>query len=337
MSDPVVVEVTRGGIVESAHRGAAAVLDADGQVVVAFGDIDRPIFPRSAIKALQALALVEGGHADRLGLTDAELALACSSHSGETAHVAAAASMLRRAGRDASALECGAHWPNVVGEAAQALAATGARPTPLHNNCSGKHAGFVCLACGEGVDPAGYVARTHPVQQRIAGVLADVTGVRLDSDAPCGTDGCSIPTFGFPLRALALAFARFGTGHDMGAARRAAAGRLRAAVAANPFMVAGTGRFDTRAMTLLGARVFSKTGAEGVHCAALPERGLGIAVKCADGAGRASEVMLAALVARLLPMADDQAAAFALFVAPVLRNWNGIVVGGLRPAGPLAA
>jgi L-asparaginase II len=337
MSDPVVVEVTRGGIVESEHRGAAAVIDADGGVVVGFGDIDRPVFPRSAIKALQALALVEGGHADRLGLSEQELALCCSSHSGEPAHVAAAASMLRRAGRDETALECGAHWPNVLGEAAQRLAATGARPSALHNNCSGKHAGFVCLACGEGFDPCGYIARDHLVQRRIAGVLADVTGIDLGGDAPCGTDGCSIPTYGFPLRALAHAFARFGTGIGFGPARAAAAARLRAAVAASPFFVAGTDRFDTRAMTLLGARAFTKTGAEGVHCAALPELGLGIAVKCADGSGRASDVMLAALVARLLPMAPAQAEAWAPFAAPSLRNWNGITVGQLRPAGPLAA
>jgi L-asparaginase II len=337
MSDPVVVEVTRGGFVESEHRGAGAVVDADGAVVLAFGDIDRPIFPRSAIKALQALALVEGGHADRFALSDAELALCCSSHSGEPEHVAAAAGMLRKAGQDQGALECGAHWPNVLGEAAQRLAATGARPTALHNNCSGKHAGFVCLACGEGVDPRGYIARGHAVQQRIAGVLAEVTGIDPRGDVPCGTDGCSIPTYGFPLRALAHAFARFGTGHGLGPARAAAAARLRAAVAANPFFVAGTDRFDTRAMTVLGARAFTKTGAEGVHCAALPELGLGIAVKCADGSGRASDVMLAALVARLLPLDPAAAEAWAPFMQPTMRNWNGIAVGALRPAGPLAA
>jgi L-asparaginase II len=335
MSDPVVVEIIRGPMVESVHRGAAMVVDADGQTVFACGDTDRPIYPRSAIKALQALALVESGIADRLGLSDPELALCCASHSGEPAHVEAAASMLAKAGRDASALECGAHWPSVVGEAAQKFAATGARPTVLHNNCSGKHSGMICLACGQGDDPAGYVQRAHPVQRRIADVLSEVTGTPVDQDTPCGTDGCSIPTYGFALRALAHAFARFGTGHGLSADRARAASRLRTAVARHPFFVAGTDRFDTRAMTILGEKAFTKTGAEGVHCAALPAQGLGIAVKCADGAGRASEVMLAALIARFTPMSVDEAQAFAPLRAPVLRNWNGIVVGGLRAAGPL--
>jgi L-asparaginase II len=336
MTDPVLVEVTRGSMLESIHRGAAIVVDADGGVLFACGDTERPIYPRSAIKALQALALVESGIADRFALSDPELALCCASHSGEPAHVEAAVSMLAKAGCDASALECGAHWPSLVGEAVQRFAAAGARPTALQNNCSGKHAGMICLACGQGDDPAGYIGRAHPVQRRIASVLAEVTATPIDETTPCGTDGCSIPTYGFPLRALAQAFARFGTGHGLGPDRARAAARLRAAVAANPFFVAGTDRFDTRAMTILGDKAFTKTGAEGVHCAALPAQGLGIAVKCADGAGRASEVMMAALIARFMPMSVDEAQALAPLRAPVLKNWNGIEVGGLRVAGPLS-
>lgn len=336
MSDPILVEVTRGPIVESAHRGAVAVVDAAGRTVLAIGDIDRAVFPRSAVKGLQALALVESGIADRYGLSEAELALACASHSGEPAHVATAASMLAKAGRDAGALECGVHWPNVIAEAGYKLAATGARPGPLHNNCSGKHAGMVCLACGAGVDPHGYVGREHYVQQRIAGVLAEVTGAPTDTTAPCGTDGCSIPTFAFPLRALALAFARFGSGQGLAGDRAQAAAKLRAAVAQHPFMVAGTARFDTEIMEIFGPRLFCKTGAEGVHCAALPEQGLGIAVKCEDGAGRAAQVMLAALVARFLPMSAEEERRLAALRTPVLKNWNGIEVGLVRPAGVLA-
>lgn len=338
MSDPVLVEVLRGGMVESAHRGAAIVADAAGGVVFACGDVDRAVYPRSAVKALQALALVESGIAARLGLEDPELALACSSHNGEPAHVAAAASMLAKAGRDAGALECGTHWPSLLGETAYRLAATGTRPGPLHNNCSGKHAGMVCLACGMGEDPAGYVGRAHHVQRRIAAVLQEMTGTRLDdAGAPCGTDGCSIPTYGFPLRALAGAFARFGSGERLSPDRAAAASRLRAAVAAKPFFVAGTDRFDTRVMQALGAKVFTKTGAEGVFCATFPRQGLGVALKCADGAGRAAEVMMAALIARFVPLAAGEEALVETLRAPALRNWNGIEVGGLRPAGPLAA
>jgi len=329
MSNPVVVEVLRGDRVESSHRGAGAVVDADGRVVLAFGDVERPVYPRSAVKALQALPLIESGAADRLGLTDAEIALACASHSGENAHVALATAMLRKAGRDESALECGAHWP--LGEAAaRALARSGRRPSPLHNNCSGKHAGFVCLACAQGIDPGGYVSPDHPVQRAVTEALAVATGTSLGEENRA-IDGCSIPAYAIPLRALALGFARFATGRGLSAGRARAAARIRAAVAAHPSVLAGQGRFDTQVMTRLGARAFTKTGAEGVFCAALPELGLGLAVKADDGGKRAAEVMIAALLRRYGGFGQ----ALDRFVAPPLRNWNGVVVGALRPAGPL--
>jgi L-asparaginase II len=328
--DPVLVEVTRGALVESAHAGAAIVVDAQGGVVFEAGDVDRPVYPRSAVKALLALPLVETGAADRLGLGDDEIALACSSHSGETFHTAAALSMLRKAGRDASCLECGIHWPG-NDAAGRALAMSGAQASALHNNCSGKHSGFVCLACDQGVDPQGYVAPEHPTMRLVTQALAETTGAVLN-EANRAVDGCSIPTYAIPLRALALGFARFGSGAGMHADRARAAARIRAAVTAHPLLVAGTGRFDTRLMTALGARVFSKTGAEGVFCVALPELGFGIAVKCDDGAGRAAEVVTSSLIARLLAV---DAAVMAPFLRPKLVNWNGITVGELRPAGPL--
>ena len=154
--NPILVEVFRGEAVESCHRGAFAVLDSEGKVAAAAGDLASAVYPRSAVKPLQALPLVASGAADRLGLSDAEIALACGSHGGEPLHVATALSMLRKAGHDASCLECGAHWP-LDEAAARALAARGEEPSALHNNCSGKHAGFICLACFRGIDPAGYV------------------------------------------------------------------------------------------------------------------------------------------------------------------------------------
>ena len=330
MSNPVAIEVLRGDRVESAHRGAGAVVDADGRIAFAFGDVDRPIYPRSAVKALQALPLIESGAADRLGLTEAEIALACASHAGEDAHVATASAMLAKAGRDAGALRCGAHWPGSE-TAARALARRGATPSALHNNCSGKHAGFVCLACAQGIDPAGYVSPDHAVQRAVTAALADMTGVALGPETRA-IDGCSIPTYAIPLRALAHGLARFATGQGLPLERARAAARIRAAVAANPAMVGGEGRFDTEVMAVFGARVFAKTGAEGVWCAALPELGLGLAVKADDGAGRASQAMIAVLLSRFGGLGD----ALDRFAAPELLNWNGIAVGALRPAGPLA-
>jgi L-asparaginase II len=308
----------------------------------AWGDIDRPIFPRSAVKVLQALPLVESGAAERFGLSDEELALACASHGGESFHTATAASMLAKAGVDVQALECGTHWPYHDG-AIKALAAAGQQPSALNNNCSGKHAGFVCLGClmAEGDERRaflrGYVKPEHPVMREVTAALQASTGYDLSKTA-VGTDGCSIPTYAIPLRHLAHAFARVATGQGLRPGHAAAALRLRQAVARAPQMVAGTGRLDTRLMQRLGERVFCKVGAEGVYCAALPTLGLGIAVKMDDGNNaRACEVVLAALLARLLPLEGDDAA-FVQGLADVpLVNWNGIEVGRLRASAELLA
>jgi L-asparaginase II len=332
MSNPALVEVVRGGLVESRHNGAVAVADVAGRLIFALGDVERPVYPRSAIKALQALPLIESGAADRYGFGAEELALACASHSAEPAHVETAARMLARAGLDAGALKCGAHWP-IHQPSAQALARSGSVASALHNNCSGKHAGFLCAACAMEVDPASYVEAAHPVQREVRAALESLTGIALAQDI-CAIDGCSVPTWAVPLGALARGFARFASGEGLGPERAKAAARLRAACAEKPWHVAGTGRFCTEIMRAFGARVFVKTGAEGVYCAALPEQGLGIAVKCDDGAGRAAEVMMAATIACFLK-SDEDRAALARFVRPRLRNWNGIEVGGLRPTAAI--
>ena len=342
--NPILVQALRGGIVESAHRGALAIVDADGAVHTKWGDIDRPVFPRSAIKVLQALPLVASGAAERWQLSDEELALACASHGGEPRHAQTAAAMLAKAGVDALALECGAHWPYHDG-AIKAMAAAGQQPTALNNNCSGKHAGFVCLGCllaeQTGGDSRaflrGYVRPEHPVMREVTAALQATTGYDLAHTA-VGTDGCSIPTYAIPLRHLAHAFARVATGVGLSAEHQRAAQRLRAAVAAAPFMVAGSGRFDTRVMERLGARVFCKVGAEGVYCAALPELGLGVAIKMDDGnTARACEVAMAAVIERLLPLADADASFMRGLSDVTLNNWNGITVGRLQATPELRA
>jgi L-asparaginase II len=246
--------------------------------------------------------------------------------------------MLAKAGLAADVLECGVHWPSNE-QAARTLAANGETPCPLHNNCSGKHSGFACLGAlmAGDADAArgllrGYVEPEHRVMREISAALEAATGTRL-ADAPRATDGCSIPTFAIPLRALAHAFARFGTGTGLTPERARAAARLRTAVAAAPLMVAGTGRLDTRLMAHFGARVFCKVGAEGVYCASLPELGLGIALKMDDGnTARAVEVAVVALIESLLALDDADRA----FVAPLrdveLKNWNGRLVGRLAAA-----
>lgn len=327
MANPVLVEVLRGTLVESRHRGAVAVVDTEGNAALAVGDVTTPIFPRSAVKVLQALPLIEQGAAERFGLSDEELALACASHSGEAAHVAGVEGMLAKAGLDPSALRCGAHWP--IAQAAAAAAARLGPPSPLHNNCSGKHAGFLCVARAMGVDHADYWRPEHPVQRLVRGALEDFTGGSL-AEARCAIDGCSVPTWAVPLRNLADGFAKFGTGRGVSPGHARAAGRLRQACAREPWYVAGTGRFCTEIMALFGERVFVKTGAEGVYCAALPDEGLGVALKCDDGAGRAAQAMMAAVIARFLPLAAGERTALEHHAQPILRNWNGFEVGKIR-------
>jgi L-asparaginase II len=338
--NPILVEAMRGGIPESVHRGAIAVVDAGGRTVVALGDIERPIFPRSAVKVLQALPLVASGAADALALDDEALAVACASHNGEPEHTAVVARMLARAGLDAEALECGAHWPYREPIQRQ-MAAAGVEPSALHNNCSGKHAGFLCVACrmAGGADvrryARGYVGAEHPVMREVTAAMQATTGFDLAATAR-GTDGCSIPTYAIPLRHLAHAFARVGTGVGLSTAHAAAARRLRDAVAKHPFMVGGTGRFDTRVMERLGERVFCKVGAEAVFCAAFPERGLGVAIKVDDGNNaRAAEVAMAAVIEAFVALDDGEAELMRSLSDVTLRNWNGIEVGALRARAEL--
>ncbi|MCA1441597.1 asparaginase [Ensifer sp. IC4062] len=328
MSNPVLVEVTRGNLVESRHRGTVIAVDGDGNTVFSLGDTDAAVFPRSACKAMQALPLIESGAADAYGFGAKALALACASHSGEPEHVALAAEMLAAAGRDVDALECGAHWSfdqkTLIGQARSIEA-----PSALHNNCSGKHAGFVCACCHSGTDVRGYAGYDHPIQQEIRGVMESLTGAILAHDN-CGVDGCSIPTYAVPLKGLAHGFAKMATGAGLAAERARASRRLIEACMAEPFYVAGTKRACTRMMKTAPGRIFAKTGAEGVFCAAIPEKGIAIALKCEDGTTRAAEAMVTATLARFF--ADDPQLHTALMAQAnhSMRNWNGIHVGDVR-------
>ncbi|MDK1375650.1 MULTISPECIES: asparaginase [unclassified Sinorhizobium] len=328
MSNPVLVEVTRGNLVESRHRGTVIAVDGDGNAVFSLGDTDAAIFPRSACKAMQALPLVESGAADAYGFGAKALALACASHSGEPEHVALAAEMLAAAGRDVEALECGAHWSSdqktLIGQARSIEA-----PSALHNNCSGKHAGFVCACCHSGTEVRGYVGYDHPIQQEIRGVMESLTGAILAHDN-CGVDGCSIPTYAVPLKGLAHGFAKMATGTGLAAERARASKRLIEACMAEPFYVAGTKRACTRMMKTAPGRIFAKTGAEGVFCAAIPEKGIAIALKCEDGTTRAAEAMVTATLARFFADEPEIRTALMAQANHSMRNWNGIHVGDVR-------
>lgn len=330
----LLAEVWRGERMESLHYGRVAVVDSRGRVLWSCGDIERPVYPRSTVKALLAIALVESGAAERLGLPHEALALACASHGGEPGHTAIAARMLARVGRTVGALECGTHWPT-HDPSARALAAAGEAACPLHNNCSGKHAGLVCLSCDAGQDPSGYIDPSHPVQQRVTRVLEEMTNAR-HAEENGAVDGCSMPTYAIPLVALARGYASFGSGVGLSADRQKATQILRQAVAEHPFVVAGTGRYDTTLMDALGLRAFVKMGAEGVMVASLPDEGLGIAIKTDDGANRAAEVAMSALIARFGGRAvcahAEGDGVLCKTSRHVLRNWQEKTVGAICAA-----
>lgn len=324
---PVVIEVTRGPVVESRHEGIAAVVKADGTVVESWGDIDAAILPRSANKPIQAMAFVESGAVERFGLGNEHIALSCASHSGEPRHVETVRAWLKKVGLSEADLECGTHAPRLQ-TSIETLAREGVLPTAVFNNCSGKHSGFLTTAVTYGEPTKGYIKYDHPVQQRLREVMSDLCG--LDANAfPHGTDGCGIPTLATPLKRLAQAMATMADPSRLSSKRADAAQRIRAAMNAEPFMVAGSGRFCTRINEAAPGIIQVKTGAEGVFCGMLPTLGLGVAIKMWDGAGRASEIAMATLLHHLGVLPSDQREEV---LYPPVKNVVGLLVGEMRPA-----
>ena len=331
-ANPILVEVYRGGNVESRHRGRVIIVDTGGQPLARLGDVEAMIFPRSAMKAIQALPLLETGAFAAAGLGMEELALACASHNGEQTHTEKVSAWLTRIGLSPGALECGAHSLSDALSAA-GLIRNGQVPSSVHNNCSGKHAGMLTTARHLGEPLVGYVDPEHPVQRRIAAVLADLAEVDIDT-APCGIDGCSVPNWGLSLRAFACAMARFLDPSGLNPARAGAMRLITGAWATNPYLIAGRDRFDTSVMMLFPGQVLSKVGAEGVRVMLLPHLGLVVALKIDDGAVRAADVAAAALLQRLGvgEGAIWQTAAAHQLLFPELTNHNGRKVGELAPA-----
>lgn len=317
------IELWRGGLPESVHRGHAVVWDRGG-MVAAWGDPDAVIFPRSSCKMIQALPLLESGAADAASLGTEQLALACASHSGGRMHVDRVAAWLKALDLDDSALRCGAQMPEDAGERRR-LICSDAPPCQIHNNCSGKHAGFLTWNRHHGADPE-YHLPDHPLQQAIRAATGEVAG---ETVAGFGIDGCSAPNFAISVGGLARAMGAFAApgGDERGRAMR----RLTQAMALHPELVAGEGRACTDLMRAMRGRVVVKTGAEAVFVAIAPERGLGIALKVADGATRASEAAITALLVHL-GLLDGSHPAVDKYLTGPIRNWRGIEVAERRLA-----
>jgi L-asparaginase II len=320
MSEFPLIEFVRGPFAETFHAGAISISDTNGRQVFGIGNTDFGTYPRSAAKSLQSLPLLTSGAADRYGLSQRHLALAIASHDGLPMHTRAVNAMLAQMGLEPAHLECGAHAP-LSGRKPQIV-------TDLHNCCSGKHGGFLGVAAHRGIGLRGYVHAEHAIQRGALGSMEIFTGTKLIN---YGIDGCSIPTYQVPLKNLSAGFARYGTGIGVPTEMGQAAQRFMQAAWAHPEMVQGPGKFDTEIMRAFNGQVFTKFGAMGVYVASLPQKGLGIAIKCFDGSVQAAEVMMANVLGVILKPKGAQAETLARWSAPTSKNWKGIEVGALQP------
>ena len=330
MTNPILVNTSRGEIIENRHRGAIAACDPKGRLVHAWGDVEALVYPRSAIKTLQALPLVESGAADHFQLSNAELALACSSHNAEPEHTNTIKNWLHRIKLDEKALECGAHAP-LHAKTAESLLINKIAPGSIHNNCSGKHTGMLTTSRFLDEETRGYIEREHPAQQRWFDVLGEMSDVDMRA-LPWNYDGCGIPVIAMPLKAIATAFARVAVPDDLPTTRGEALDRITGAIASNPSMVAGTGRLCTEIMALTGRRVLVKSGADGVFTAVLQDQGLGVALKIDDGAGDAAEVAILALLQHLRALHPDEREQLEQRQRVPIRNTRGVLTGYRGPA-----
>lgn len=327
------VEVKRGSITESRHRGHIVAVEPDGNIVASLGSPHNVTFLRSSAKPIQALPLLVSGAADRFGFTDREVALACGSHNGEPIHTELAASMLRKIGLGPEALKCGAHEPYGT-EAALELRSRGEQPNALHNNCSGKHAGMLAVAVHLGAPTENYDSPENPVQKSIADTLARFSGVAV-TDMVVGVDGCAAPNFGITVKAMALAYARLvSPPSDFDKATREACERIVRVMSAYPELIGGTSeRLDTEIMRAAPGRLISKVGAEGVYTAGITPceewpKGLGLAIKIEDGDDkRARPVAVIESLRQLEVLPDESLEAVSRYAFFPVRNWRGDVVG----------
>jgi len=324
--NPVVGRVWRGGAVESVHRGSWVVADAAGDVLAGAGDHGHAYYARSTVKALQALPLLESGAAERFDLTDRELALALASHNGEARHTEVVAGLLARLGLGVEALRCGAQVPGDP-TVREELRRTGARPSALHNNCSGKHAGFLALALHLGVDPADYLDPSSEGQRQVLRAVAGMCGVEPERVA-LATDGCSAPTFALPLARLAGAFARLCAPDGLEPRRAACCRRMTDVVARFPELVAGEHkRLCTDLSRATAGRLFPKIGAEAVYVVGDRASGRALALKLDDGLWRGLHPVLLGLLEREGFATAAELEPLAGWRDPVRTNHAGLEVG----------
>lgn len=326
----LLVEIIRNDTVESRHFGMAVVCDYKGNILESWGDPGQLLFPRSALKQLLAIDVIESGACESFALSDAELTLACASHQGEPMHQNLVEAWLDRLNLGTNDLACGKALPDDI-ECAQKVLASGHAGCRSHHNCSGKHAAFLTNALHLGLPTENYHSIEHPLQQRALNTLSDMAGIDLRS-FPAGIDGCGFPALTMPLSSLGYAIARFARPVELSKSRAQAIYRLHAAIAKNPLYAAGRNTVVSMLNDVTKGAVLAKTGAEGILIAALPEHGIGIAIKIADGNARPRSAALMAILDYLDVLSDAEKMQLKDHINQPVVNSRNDVVGKIRPA-----
>ena len=328
MQPAPLVTVSRSGLVESTHYGDVVVANCEGRVLAFAGDPERLAYMRSSSKPLQALLVVQTGAADEFHFTDKELAICCASHCGSADHVATVLGILEKLGLTEADLECGTHMPGDA-EERNRITSEGTQPRPAHNNCSGKHCGMLASAVAMDVATEGYSKIEHPVQQKTLANMAAMCEMPA-ADIRLGTDGCGVPTFGMPLRNMAIGYARLTSPDSALCPASAEALRISNAMAAAPVMISGAGSFNTTLLEVAGSHITCKGGAEGLFMLGVRGHDMGLAVKVSDASGRAQPPAVLAALAQLDILDSQQREKMAAFARPEVRNCHDDVVGETR-------
>jgi L-asparaginase II len=325
-----VAEVYRGKVLESTHMGSIAVVRWDGSVLYALGDHTRLTFFHSAAKPLQALAALEYGIAEKFGFDLKEIAIMASSHNGEKEHIGILERIMEKLGVGEQALKCGAHEP-LGKEAARELRLSGKEPSRIHCNCSGKHLGFIAAAMAKGLGTEEYHRTDHSVQEDVKRVISEFSNVAKE-DIEAATDGCGVPVYAVPLGNMALAYANLCNNNFMEGKYKKSQNYIVSAMTMFPDVIAGKGSFDTEIMASFGDRIVVKTGAEGVCCAGLPAKGVGLALKIEDGSKRAAEPVMLEILHQMKVIGKDELEKVEKFRRPEIKSHSGDKIGEVRAA-----
>lgn len=325
MSNPILVERYRNEVLESFHRGVICIVDAQNHIVFSVGDVEQICYPRSALKLIQIIPLLESGAVEHFGFTLEEIAIMCGSHNGEEEHLGVVNSILAKIGLNKNDLKCGIQYPT-LNEDRNKLIIAHKSPEHIHNNCSGKHSGFLALCKYLGLDTATYMEASHPIQVMIKKIASELHEYP-EEKMVTAVDGCSAPIFSFPVYNQAIAYKNLTNPVQFSEKRQKAIHTIVEAVTSYPFMIAGKERYCTDLMNLCGKRIFGKTGADGIFSIGFIEEKLGCCIKIDDGLMGPQYAVAQKLIELSGIFNENQLQSLNYYADQPIKNWNKIETG----------